>query len=197
MKVPASQITGIDYPGKHGPGSMVILSFDNGEKLVYKNRDLRIDAHLFGESLNQDNVAGQLNQWLGAFPGIATHKILPLCDSHHYGYAQWMENNNEVLTDDQVTGYYRRMGVLCGLAVMTGLGDLHHLNLISDAGKPYVIDAQTAFHSSVIRALEEGMGNPLMALPGGRTILYLIKPGSGRCGNLSYRRGELLQRDTE
>ena len=166
-KVPAGQIVGIACPGKHSLGSMVALFFDNGEKLIYRNRDIRMDTYLFGDDISQQNIAGQLNQWLKSFPGIATHKMLPCHDSNHYGYTQWLESIDESLTDEQVSDYYRRMGVLCGLAVMTGLGDLHHLNLISSAGKPYVVDAQTAFNAGVLRTLEEGLANPLMAFARG------------------------------
>ena len=164
---PASQITAIDCPDRHSLGTIAILTFDNDEKLVYKNRDLRIDSQLVGADQPQLNIAGKVNQWLGAFPGIATHRILTCSDRYHYGYCQWLAGSDAELSEAAVSSYYRRMGVLCGFAVMTGLGDLHHLNVISCDGKPYIVDAQTAFHSSVVRTLEEELANPLMAFARG------------------------------
>ena len=163
---PAGHITGVDYPDGHGAGTVTILSLDNGEKLVYKNRDVRMDCHLV-DGERKDNIAGQLNQWLGSFPGIATHGVMPCSDTQQYGYCEWLEGGGDILSPEKIDEYYQRMGVLCGLAVMTGLGDLHHLNLVSRDGKPFIIDAQTVFHSTVVRAMEEGLANPLMAFARG------------------------------
>ncbi|OED44441.1 hypothetical protein ACH42_07470 [Endozoicomonas sp. (ex Bugula neritina AB1)] len=202
---PAQSISRLSIPFDQGFTSVVIMTLDNNEKLVYKNRDLRIDRHLVGASETQDTIAGQLNQWLGDFPGIMTHIILCRQDRSHYGYCQYLPNDDHevVLGAEQGADYYRHLGVLSAFSVLLGLGDLDHRNVITCAGKPWLIDGEVAFQPKVLRALERELSNPEAAFMRGisetafeHTDLWRVwetfHVGQLRNSNVALENGELI-----
>ena len=159
---PVSGIERVEFPLTTSSALIAIITGDNGEKLVYKNRDLRVEQQIIGHTDCGSNIAGSLNQWLKGQPGLATIRILPR--SGVYGYCQFMGGaDGACLDEQQADAYYQRLGVIAGLAILLGLGDVHHRNVISKAGIPYLIDVKNAFSSGVIRAFEAELNDPQRA----------------------------------
>ncbi len=159
---PLTVIKRVDLPLTISSSMIAIISGDNGEKLVYKNRDLRVEQQIIGHTDKHNNIAGQLNQWLQGQPGLATVRILPCSDS--YGYCQFVgEAGHARLDDRQADVYYQRLGVIAGLAILLGLGDVHHRNVVSADGVPYLVDVKNAFSSTVVRAFEAELNDPQQA----------------------------------
>ncbi|MDP0561960.1 MAG: DUF4135 domain-containing protein [Candidatus Endonucleobacter sp. (ex Gigantidas childressi)] len=173
----ACAITDVSLPTGSDFFSVAILTFDNGKKLVYKARDVRIDHRIVNSSKTGDqSIVEIVNQWLDGFPGLGSHCIMPRCDKHrgellHYGYAEYLDRSNadHILTEQQATDYYSKIGVTAGLALMLGLADLHHMNFISLGDTPYLIDLEKAFQHGVFRLFEQELANPKTAFIRGIT----------------------------
>ncbi len=171
---PATRVIDMVFPAIEKGASTVIISFDNNEKLVYKARDIRIDALIVGDDSN--SLASELNHWLGDFPGLGAYKMLPKQEqlsekTGFYGYTQYIGSQQEIqaLSDAEARDYHRKLGVITGLAILLGLSDLHQLNVISAQGTPYLIDLEKAFHGGVFKALEQELRSPATAFIQGIT----------------------------
>ena len=164
----AGSVQSISFPLGKSFASVVQVTFDNQASLIYKNRDIRFDHQLVGKTKDQGNIAAHLNQWLGNAPGLATLQMLPRWDNAQYGYCEVIEHDvDEVLDNEQAENYYQRLGVLTAVAVFTGIGDLHHCNVISKGAEPYVVDAKTAFRSKTLRFVEAELTNPVVSFSRG------------------------------
>ena len=146
-----------------------ILSLDNNEQLVYKDRDLRIDRFLVGD---QEGLGVWVNNKL-SHARLGLHRIVCCQDAsgvrNHYGYARYLHPGQPCLSfsPEQAADYYRNLGCLLGFGLFTGLADMHQLNFIHRDTLPYLIDAETAFHGGVLRHLGEELENPGGLLPRG------------------------------
>ena len=164
---PAQHIAHLDYPLTTSSGMLAIIICDNGEKLVYKNRDLAVERQIIGHTTDNSNIAGKLNQWLGEQPGLATIRILPGSFDGDYGYCEFVDKGlNEALDDRQINDYYQRLGVIAGLSILLGLGDVHNRNVVSRNGIPYLVDVKAAFCPGVIKAFESELNDPHRAFSG-------------------------------
>ncbi len=168
---PASRVVHIDAPLRVEYLSVVILTFDNSEKLVYKNRDIRMNSYLVDhQSPRGESLAEKLNKWLEAFPGIGTYSLLPRevllrKKKVHYGFVQYISGSDEgiVLNHEEGKHYYQRLGVLIGFGLMLGMTDLHTMNVISSNVTPYPIDLENIFQNDALQALEQEVENPAKA----------------------------------
>ena len=144
---------------KHGT-PVIKLTLDNGQVLVYKSRNLAIDHYLMS---SEGSITGAINQWLGDFPGIGAYKVLAPIDNvdSGYGYTEFIES--QPITADNVDDYHRRLGVVTGFCLFTGLGDMHHQNIRVNGGVPFLIDVETALHGPVLMNLERELSNPDVA----------------------------------
>ena len=164
---PAQCVTHLDYPLSTSSCMIAIISCDNGERLVYKNRDLAIEHQIIGHTADNSNIAGKLNQWLGKEPGLATIRMLPGSFEGSYGFCQFIDKGRcEVLDDQQASDYYQRLGVIAGLSILMGLGDVHNRNVVTQNGIPFLLDAKAAFCPGVIKAFESELGDPQRAFCG-------------------------------
>ena len=164
---PAAGLTALEFPGVHSRWSVVVLCLDNGEKLVYKARDLRIDNHLVGTG---SSIAVSVNRWLGDFPGLGTVTLLPGVEVIRgnevwYGYSEYLPplEKGLILDEEGAADYHRHLGVVLGYSLLLGLADLHHLNILPRNGVPCLIDVETVFHGDVLRNLGRELQNPEMA----------------------------------
>ena len=168
----ARHLTGIQVINVRSQNQTVILTLDNSETLVYKDRDLRIDNALvddrqsLGNWVNKQLTHSQLGlhrvvccQDGANLPG---HSDCKRSNCTHYGYSQYLQSGQSVLSlsPEQAADYYCNLGSLMGFALFTGLADLHQLNFIHHGPVLYLIDAETAFNSSVLRHLGEELNNP-------------------------------------
>lgn len=129
------------------------LTFNNGEHLVYKLRDLAIDQLLLGEN---QSMAQSVNAWVQDSEALGVFRIL---NKSSYGYVEFIASETVSKSDDLET-YHRRMGVAAGFCLMSGLTDIHSKNLHINDNKPYLIDAETALHNPVMMQLQAELQNP-------------------------------------
>ncbi len=168
---PARRVVHIDAPKRVEYLSVIILTFDNAEKLVYKNRDIRMNSLLVDHQSPQgESLAETVNKWLNQFPGIGTYSMLPreaLLRKRqvHYGFVQYIAGSDKgiVLNHQEGERYYQRLGALIGFGLMLGMTDLHTNNVISSNVIPYPVDLENVFQNDALQALEQEVNNPVKA----------------------------------
>lgn len=164
---PAQKISKLGFPLSVSPSMVATVFCDNDERLVYKNRDLSIEKQIIGFTDDNKNIAGKLNLWLEGEPGLATLRILTGSFNGSYGFCEFVDRaSQEVLSQQQAGIYYQRLGVISGLSIMLGLGDMHNRNIISSNGIPYIVDVKAAFCPGVIKAFESELNDPQRAFCG-------------------------------
>lgn len=126
---------GLSDPHRRGR-SVFILQFDSGLKLVYKPRDLGIDAAFFG-----------FLTWLNPHLSLPfqTLKIIP---REHYG---WMEYAPESPPRgvEEISRYSHRAGALLAVLYLLDGTDMQRDNLIVAGEQPLFIDLETLLQPSV------------------------------------------------
>lgn len=117
--------------------AVAILTFESGEKLVYKPRGLGLDVR-YQEFLS----------WFSDLPCGIRHRTLSILDRADYG---WVEYAKPIpaSSDEEFNEFYRRLGsLICLLHVLYGV-DIHFENIVSAGGYPIVVDVETLFHPEV------------------------------------------------
>ena len=126
-----------------GGRTVAILTFANDLKLVYKPKDLRIDAAWCG-------LVGWLDD-RGAPVGVKPVRVLSL---DGYGWAEFIRsdrNADEVGHEPDHVTFYRRAGGLLALLHMLRGTDFHHENVVSSDGFPVPVDLETLLHPDVMK----------------------------------------------
>ncbi|MRI35056.1 hypothetical protein EOPP23_18975 [Endozoicomonas sp. OPT23] len=142
-------------------GRVYKLTLNSGQQLVYKERNLRVDNALTGKEGLMANLAG----WLSDFPCPVVHNILPLADEQgDFGFTEYVETESSVAS---YQNYQKALGALAGFCLMSGQGDIHHLNVLIKNGLPCLIDAEAPFHNPVIMSLASEINNPEAAFARG------------------------------
>lgn len=166
---PASGLISIQCLGYEAGWKTLKLSFDNSVELVYKTRDLNVDTLLVGQ---QGSIAEAVNGWLGQYPGLGTHEILAKAG---YGYARYLQKTP--VSEEELTKYHQHLGVTLGFSLLTGLADIHHLNVLNVSGVPHLIDLETVLHAPVFMNLERELSNPELGFLRGMDEASLGKTG--------------------
>ena len=123
---------GISDPHNHGK-MVLILRFENGEKIVYKPRPITAEAAWRGLSDWFDQASDDIR--LGAA------KVWPRGD---YGWMRFVKQQTS-LSYDQAPGFYRAAGQLLAIMYCLKGSDMHHENILLADGRPVVIDLETLF----------------------------------------------------
>ena len=140
----------------HNNGRKVmVISFENGHKLVFKPRSLIIDRSFV-----------YFLQWLkdmGYNHTIKTPRILFKSDSEtDYGFVEFVENIS--LTDESgFARFYKRMGELAALIYVFGGNDFHRENVIAWGEYPVLVDTETLLIARV-RPFDETISGNSLAL---------------------------------
>ena len=116
-------------PHNHGH-SVQIISFEDGSRIVYKPKDLRLDVAWFSlvERLNHMKPPLQL-------------KAVRTMARDGYGWAEFIEHGG---TDaDGCKLYFRRAGAWLALFHIFAANDMHQENMIAAADFPVPIDLET------------------------------------------------------
>lgn len=129
-----SRIVSLDSGGDtHNNGSSVsIITFEQGEKLVYKPRSVS------GE-LGYTHLIQEMNKFI--FPKMSA---LTVVDFGEYGFTSFVENNDEKMDMFQA-------GRLACLMFLLNATDMHYSNILWTNGGPLPIDLETLFHPARIR----------------------------------------------
>ena len=127
----------------HGNGrTVMLLTFESGFKLVYKPKDMGLEAAYF-------RFVGHLNG-LGMPLEFKTLKVMV---RNGYGWVEFVEQA-PVDNEEQARRFFRRSGMLLGLIYVFDGIDFHGENVIAHGEHPVPIDMETFFHHRVKQAQE-------------------------------------------
>ena len=115
----------------HGGRSVKIISFENGARVVYKPKDLRVDAGWYG-------LIGRLNR---ADPPIALRAVRPV-SREGYGWTEFVAHAGCAGPDD-FKKFFRRAGSWLALFHCFAATDMHQENMIAAGEQPIPIDLET------------------------------------------------------
>lgn len=146
-------VTGL-VPGRgdlHGRGqSVVLLSFADGSKLIYKPRPVgmlrRFEA---------------IQTWFaGHRPDLASRAVR-VVQREGYGWAEFAERT-ACREPAQVERFYRRLGALLALLYVLDGTDMHYENLIAAGEHPVLVDVETLLHPTWVPGTDAG-SDPALA----------------------------------
>ncbi|MGL6342173.1 MAG: type 2 lanthipeptide synthetase LanM, partial [Waterburya sp.] len=115
-----------------GGRSVIAVSFKDGQKLVYKPKNLAMEAG-FSQVLDWLNHQGKLSHKM---------KVMKVLDKNSYGWAEFIELV-ECHDNEELKAFYYRIGILLGLGYMLKATDMHHENIIAHGAYPVLIDCET------------------------------------------------------
>ena len=124
---------GCSDPHHHGR-TVFLLTFDSGDKLVYKPRNMSVDC-----------TFSDLLAWVNACGISPTLKVSRVLNRATYG---WMEYISSLSCQSQqeVEHYYQRVGMLLCLLYLLGGTDIHDENLIACGDMPVITDLEMVIH---------------------------------------------------
>jgi type 2 lantibiotic biosynthesis protein LanM len=120
----------------NGGHSVQIVSFENGGRVVYKPKDLRLDAAWYAliERLNEAGPSSDL-------------KAVRTITRGGYGWTEFIEHAGCV-DQDGCKRYFRRAGAWLALLHCFAATDMHQENLIAAGEHPVPIDLETIFQAT-------------------------------------------------
>ena len=122
----------------HGGGrAVMVLTFASGFKLVYKPKDLGLEAGYFRFVEHLNGLGLPLD-----------FKILRVIERGGYGWVEFVAQT-PVDNEEQARRYFRRAGMLLGLIYVFDGIDFHSENVIACGEHPVPIDLETFFHHRV------------------------------------------------
>lgn len=150
--------------------SVLILAFENGQRLVYKPRALSVDGHF-------QRLLGWLNE-RGAEPSFP---ILRVMDRGDHGWVELVAHEG-CESEAQVQRFFRRLGGYLALAHVLEATDIHFENLIASGENPYLIDLEALFHPRAEA--------PRLPQPDLRIVQRAVASSVLQAGLLPFRIGE-------
>ncbi len=119
----------------NGGRSVRIVSFEDGSRLVYKPKDLRVDAawHALVERLNQ------------AEPALAL-KAVRAIPRDGYGWTEFIAHSG-CANEQGCKRFFRRAGAWLALLHCFAAADMHQENMIACGDHPVPIDLETILHA--------------------------------------------------
>jgi len=122
--------------------TVMILTFESGFKLVYKPKDMGLEAGYF--------------QFVGHLNGLGIpleFKTLKVIVRDGYGWVEFVQQA-PIDNEEQARRFFRRSGMLlCLIYVFDGI-DFHGENVIAHGEHPVPIDMETFFHHRVKQSQE-------------------------------------------
>lgn len=174
--VKGRRIVGIQCPRYRSRGILdgtCVLVFEPDYQLMYKARDLRLCDRVIGAHDDADSPNESLAEWINARfddgSRIPTCRVLPRVDleaqgmARHYGYMAYMpfeDARHHRIQAEKADGFFHSLGMISAMAVLAGLGDLHHANLVVSDQQPHLIDVDSALTPSVAQSLARLLMEP-------------------------------------
>jgi hypothetical protein len=115
------------------------VSFKGGEKILYKPRNVCIDACITG---NQSDSLFQLINSMDINIDLQTYTFLP---KNGYGYVEFLSSSN-IMNSNEMKNYYYTLGMLQAISTIFGIHDLHEENVLIHNKKPCLIDLEVSFN---------------------------------------------------
>jgi type 2 lantibiotic biosynthesis protein LanM len=140
---------GTGLSDSHHRGRCVIsLTFATGIKLVYKPKNLNVDAAFY-----------RLLDWYNAHLPTLPLKVLTILYRQQYGWVEYV-SFVDCQTEAAASHFYQRMGMLMCLVYVLEGTDCHYQNLVAHGEHPVLIDLETLLHHRV-RLTGSAAQNPL------------------------------------
>lgn len=156
---------------RHADGRrVVLLTFDDDTRVVYKPRSVRTEAAF-------DNFLKRA----GDAVGVETRSVDVLA-REAYG---WVEHvaAEPCSSTDAMDAYYRRAGVVLASAHLLYLNDCHYENVVANGRSPVVVDAETLLTPAVSPSTDEAA--PTDAVTGAGSVLWTgLLPQSYSSGSI-------------
>ncbi|MEM1182820.1 MAG: type 2 lanthipeptide synthetase LanM family protein, partial [Acidobacteriota bacterium] len=121
-----------------GGRTVVIFTFSNGVRVVYKPRSLALDV-----------VFQDLLGWLGERGVEPRLRTLTVLDAGDRGWVEFV-SPSDCATEGEVERFYRRQGIYLALLFVLEATDFHHENLIADGEHPVLIDLESLFQPALL-----------------------------------------------
>lgn len=128
--------SGLSDPHNKGK-SVIILTLDAGNKIVYKPRSLETDG-LFQNFLNWFNQCASKNLY-----------ITKLIDKGDHGWVEYISYDpceNEL----EIKNFYNELGCILCILYIIRANDVHYENIIAHGSHPVLIDIETLFHNIIV-----------------------------------------------
>lgn len=176
---PAAQgVVGVkvtDSDPHHGGNRVCILTLDNGQRIVYKPRDCRIDAKLTGECDPNGTVAnlsvlGFTDRLLArhGVNGASTPKLTYHCaheqvhgQTERFAFVECLSNGSKSdcsIGDATARQYYLDLGRSAAALMLFGTRDLHQRNVMTSEGRPYFTDVEISLDQSMLDIVTTDLG---------------------------------------
>jgi type 2 lantibiotic biosynthesis protein LanM len=117
--------------------TVIILRFKSGTKVVYKPKDMGLEAGYF-----------QFVSWLNEQGVPLDFKVLRVINRVSYGWVEFAEHL-PMENEDQPKRFFRRSGLFLGLLYAFDGIDFHHENVVAKNEYPIPIDLETFFHHQI------------------------------------------------
>ena len=133
---------GLGLSDRHAGGFQVILAEFGSTKVLYKPKDMSLEALL-----------PSVNQWLQKenFPG--PFRFPRSIERQDYGWAEWIDQK-PCHSIEEVRQYYKKSGALLCLAQLLNAKDLLFENMIACGNEPVLIDLE-AFLQPEVRTFDQ------------------------------------------
>lgn len=128
------EIDGGSSDSHNGGRRVYILKLDNGQKLLYKPRNMSVDQKYRDFLKWTSNGVGVPFWWN------------QIWNRDEYGWSEWVEAR-PCSTYEQLKHYYMRNGILLCISYLLGSEDLHYENIIAHGEYPVIIDLETVIGS--------------------------------------------------
>lgn len=135
----------------HNEGrSVCIIHLSNGQRIVYKPRNLAIDL-----------AWTEVISWIRKHNGPESAYAPVVIDRNDYGWMEFVENR-PCADSSSISEYYTRCGALLCLVQMLQGTDMHHENIIAKGEFPSIVDLEALLHPWLVD--ESGWGGASPAL---------------------------------
>jgi type 2 lantibiotic biosynthesis protein LanM len=126
-----------DISDPHNEGhSVQVISFEDGSRIVYKPKDLRLDA-------SWHSLIGRLN-W--SAPPVDLKAAYALARDR-YGWAEFIDHAS-CADEEGYRRFFRRAGAWLALFHCFAASDMHQENIIAGGDHPVPIDLETVFQTT-------------------------------------------------
>ncbi|MEI8125216.1 MAG: DUF4135 domain-containing protein, partial [Parachlamydiaceae bacterium] len=199
----------LDSGETHHKGRQVAFITFNGndtQQVVYKPRDMRIDALIAGHSEQQNSLFTSVNAHLSADVessiNLPTYQFLNIEEGgKRYGYATFLSHKPDdyILNPTEMKTYYRTIGAIQAIAQIFGIVDLHRENILVHDKKPYPIDLEVSFDLETLSRGQEipvstGLDNAVREY-GIPSIDGITKPTQNKV-ELMEKNGQIIPMET-
>jgi type 2 lantibiotic biosynthesis protein LanM len=135
----------------HGGHSVLVVEFENGARVVYKPKDLRVDSawHALVERLNRAGAPVALR----AMRAIARDG---------YGWTEYVEHTGTAEAEG-CGRFFRRAGAWLALFHCCAGGDMHQENMVAAGDHPVPIDLETILQAAAEEKTDEPEAQALEA----------------------------------